>query len=269
MKKNIIFLSILFFSLLFLNIKIIKNKGYENRFDNLKKINQNYNPDNFFLGQARMKNPKTNLNDFNTEDFYLIIIGDSHGGDLFNALNLNRDLFKGISFFYVQDFSYEGLLKNEKLLKNADMIIISYRWDDRKLKLLKNNFEKIKNLNEKIVISSRTNEYKVPSKLYTLLDYKVLFEKNDFDYFGLKKFYFENRAIHSKSDINKKLKKFTLEKKIKYLNKEDYMCEIIKKKCDYVDEVGYKIFYDYGHYTEHGARYFGKKIYETNWLKIN
>ena len=38
---------------------------------------------------------------------------------------------------------------------------------------------------------------------------------------------------------------------------------------NYVDDDGYKIFYDYGHYTEYGAKYFGKKIYEINWLKIN
>jgi len=47
------------------------------------------------------------------------------------------------------------------------------------------------------------------------------------------------------------------------------MCNVVKKECDYVDDNGHKFFYDYGHYTEYGARYFGKKIYETNWSKIN
>ena len=47
------------------------------------------------------------------------------------------------------------------------------------------------------------------------------------------------------------------------------MCELTNKECDYLDKDGHKIFFDYGHYTEYGARHFGKKIYEINWLKIN
>ena len=37
------------------------------------------------------------------------------------------------------------------------------------------------------------------------------------------------------------------------------MCDVVKKECDYVDKNGNKIFYDYGHYSEHGARFFLEK----------
>ena len=272
-KKNLIYLSILIITLFVFNMKIIQEKGFKTRFNYLKKINQNYNPDNIFLKQSRMRNIQTNLNDFNTKEFNVIIIGDSHGENLFLALNLNRNLFKNKKFYYIGDKLFNtpsGLSKSKEFLKQSDIIIISYRWDDKKLKQLNDNFiDQIKDLNEKIFITSKTNEYKDPSKLYPLLDYEVLVKKKDFNYFGLKNLYFKNRVVHSTSSINQKLKKFTLEKNLKYLNKEDYMCEIKKKECDYVDKEGYKIFYDYGHYTEHGAKYFGKKIYETNWLKIN
>ncbi len=271
-KKTLIYVGILSITLLILNFKIIQGEGFKSRFEHLKKINPNYNPDNIFLGQSRMKSSPINLNDFNTKDFNIIIIGDSHGGDLFNSLSLNSDLFGDIKFYYVGDIFSEipnGSLKNEKFLEQADIIVLSYRWNEAKLKLLKDNFDQIKNLNQKIFISSTTNEYKVASKLYTLLDYEVLFKKKDIDYFGLKKLYFKNRVINSKSNINQRLKKFSIKKNLTYLNKEDYMCDIRKKECDYVDQYGHKIFYDYGHYTEYGAKYFGKKIYETNWLKIN
>ena len=124
-------------------------------------------------------------------------------------------------------------------------------------------------MNHKIFITSSTNEYNVFNKLFTLLDYEILFKKKDIDYFGFKKLYFENRVISSNSIINQKLKNFTFENNLTYLNKEDYMCDLTNEECDYLDKDGYKIFYDYGHYTEHGARHFGKKIYEINWLKIN
>ena len=203
-------------------------------------------------------------------------MGDSHGEDLFNSLNLNFDLFNDIKFYYIDDLlgdisfdEVDDKSNNKKLLKEANAIIISYRWDEYRFNLLKNNIKKIKNLNNKIFITSSTNEYKVFNKLFTLLDYEILFKKIDIDYFGFKKLYFENRVISSNSIINQKLKNFTIENNLTYLNKEDYMCDLTNKECDYLDEDGYKIFYDYGHYTEHGARHFGKKIYEINWLKIN
>ncbi len=272
--KILIYLSILLTTLIIFNLKIIKENGFKTRFKYLEKINQNYNPDNFFLNKTRMKNSQLNLNDFNTKDFNIIIIGDSHGKDLFNSLNLNRGFFKDKNFYYIQHRQRtENILdiisKNEKFLKRADIIIVSYRWNDYKFNLFKNNLDQIKDLNQKIFITSSSNEYKVFNKLYTLLDYEVLFRNKDLNYFGLKKLYFKNRIINSTSIINQKLKNFALENNLTYLNKEDYMCDIVEEECNYVDEDGYKIFFDYGHYTEYGARYFGKKIYEINWLKIN
>ena len=275
-NKILISLGILLTVIIIFNVKIVKENGFKTRFEYLKKINQNYNPDNIFLGKTRMNNSQIDLNTFNIKDFNIIIMGDSHGEDLFNSLNLNFDLFNDIKFYYIDDLlgdisfdEVDDKSNNKKLLKEANAIIISYRWDEYRFNLLKNNIKKIKNLNNKIFITSSTNEYKVFNKLFTLLDYEILFKKIDIDYFGFKKLYFENRVISSNSIINQKLKNFTIENNLTYLNKEDYMCDLTNKECDYLDEDGYKIFYDYGHYTEHGARHFGKKIYEINWLKIN
>jgi peptidoglycan/LPS O-acetylase OafA/YrhL len=267
-KKVIFLLGVMFFSLLIINMKIIKEEGFNERFKNLKKINENYNPDNFFLGQSKMKYSISNFNEFNNKNYNIIIIGDSHGGDLFNALYLNSNLFDNISFYYVNNIFKYGYQNYENFIKNSDKVILSYKWNNDNYNLLKKNFKQIADLNKNIMITSSSNEYETPSKLYTLLDYKVLFEKQNFDYFGLKKLYYKKRVIHSLSDINIKLKNFTLKQNIKYLNHEDYMCEISKKECDYVDKNGYKLFYDYGHYTEHGARYFGEKIHNINWLEL-
>lgn len=267
-KRVIFLLGVMFFSLLIINMKIIKEEGFKERFKNLKKINENYNPDNFFLGQSKMKYSISNFNEFNDKNYNIIIIGDSHGGDLFNALYLNSNLFDNISFYYINDnyiFKYQNY---ENFIKNSDRIILSYKWNDNNYNLLKKNFKQITDLNKNLMITSSSNEYETPSKLYTLLDYKVLYEKENFDYYGLKKLYYKKRVVHSLSDINIKLKNFALKQNIEYLNHEDYMCKISKKECDYVDENGYKIFYDYGHYTEQGARYFGKKINKINWLKL-
>ena len=269
----LMFLSIIFIIIIIFNIKVIIENGFQSRFENLKNINQNYNPDNIYLGKTRMNSSQQNLNDFDVKNFNIVIIGDSYGEDLFNSLNLNRNFFNDIKFYYIGNLlsdRLDNISNNENFFKQANAIIVSYKWDDFKFNLLENSIEKIKDLNQKIYITSSSNEYKVWNKLYTLLDYEILFNKDkNKDYFGLKNLYFKNRVISSNSNINEKLKKFTSENNLTYLNKEDYMCDIPNKECDYIDEDGHKIFYDYGHYTEYGARYFGKKIYKINWLKIN
>ena len=265
-KKVLFFCFFILLILLAFNLLVIEKNGFPKRFEKLKKININYNPDNFSLAETRMGNLDLSKK-FNTKNFNILVVGDSFAEDLFNALNLNKHLYKGVDFFLAGN-NY-NLVKVDELLKKSNMVIYSYDWSDAKLKNLESDLKKIQSINSNIAITSSSNEYMVHSRLYTLIDYKVLFDKENFDYFGLKKQYFENRLIHSKSNINQKLKKFTLEKKLKYLNREDFMCEILKSECDYVDKYGNKLLYDYGHYTKNGAKFFGKKIYETNWLQLN
>ena len=84
----------------------------------------------------------------------------------------------------------------------------------------------------------------------------------------MKNYYYQNRKFHSNSRENLFLKEKVKENKMIYLNKEDYLCNLLNKECDYLTEEK-KIFYDYGHYTLEGAKFFGKKIYESNWFKLN
>ncbi len=265
-KKIIIYLLILFSILFTFNLIIIEKKGYPSRFEKLKKINKNYNPDNFYLAQTRMGSFNKNKK-LDTKNLNILIVGDSFGEDLYNALNLSGHLYNNVDFFFY-DFNYKFITKNE-LFKNSDLVIYSYDWNNSRFVSFKNDLKKIQKLNQNIAITSSSNEYKVKSRLYTLIDNKILFEKVDFDYFGLKNTYFNNRLVNSKTKINQELKRFAQKKELKYLNKEDYMCNIEKNECDYIDNDGYKLLYDYGHYTKNGAKYFGKKIFKMNWLKLN
>lgn len=265
--KNV--LAVLFFlasMLLIFNLLVIKNNGYPKRFDKLKAINENYNPDNFFLSKTRMEQINPNKK-FNSEYFNILVTGDSFAEDLFNALNLNRYQYSKVDFF-LDGYNYNSITDYE-LLKASNLVIYSYDWNDNRLEKFKNNLKKIQKINPNIAVTSSSNEYNVFSSLYTIIDQKIFFDKENFDYFGLKNIYFENRSVHSQSSINQKLKKFALKEKLKYLNREDFMCNIIKKECDYVDNDGNKLFHDYGHYTKAGAKYFGNKIYKNNWLKLD
>ena len=79
----------------------------------------------------------------------------------------------------------------------------------------------------------------------------------------------ETAIVNFQENINQELKQFAIKEKIKFLNREDFMCDIPKMECHYVDNDGNKLLYDYGHYTKFGAKFFGNKIYKSNWLQLN
>ena len=270
-KKLAIYLVCSILILIITNIAIIGKKGFSNRFSYFKEINPNYNPDNNALRKSRSIDIILDKKIFDQKKYKILIIGDSHGEDLYNSLFRNLDLFKNTDFIFIKMDLFENVLLEElDLIKKADRVILSARWyDEFRFNFLNNNLEKIKKLNKNIFITSHGNEYKMTTKVYTIIDYEILFNKKEFDYFSLRKKYFDNRTLHSKSDVNIKVENFAKNKNLSYLNKEDYMCEVPKSECYYVDENGNKLMYDSNHYSASGAKFFGNRIYELDWLKLN
>jgi peptidoglycan/LPS O-acetylase OafA/YrhL len=261
-KKIIFLLFIIGFILLSINLTIIKQKGFPQRFSNLKLINSNYEIDNFMLAENKISYETANKKLLFLKDkTNVLILGDSHGLDMLNIFTLNNKLFSSYDFALRPTHDIKNLA-DDNIFINSDVILLSYRWNKlSSLDFLNDLILFLKNNNKKIIITSNTNEYKIFSEMYTLIDEVVLFSKKSFDYFGFKKLYFNNRIVHTNSKINVFLKKFAKTNNASFLNKEDYMCDKIKKECDYLTPDGYKIFYDYGHYTNKGAIYFGKKIH--------
>ena len=255
--------------IIFINLNIINNKGFPSRYDKSQSVNKNYNVDNFALAEKSIPKENRDKQEFSPSKIKILIIGDSHGDDFHNIFFSNKNLFSNYDFIKVQNNKFD-LLTKSKIINSADIIIFSYRWSEGEFDFVfKKMVPYLKNKNKKIVITSNTNEYKVKSKMYTLLDNEILFKKNTTNYFELKKLYYDNRVLNSNSSINKKLKKLSKKYNLVYLNKEDYLCDLVKKECDYITEEGHKIFYDYGHYTLDGAKYLGKKIFDMGWLKVN
>jgi len=84
---------------------------------------------------------------------------------------------------------------------------------------------------------------------------------------GIKHYYF-NQRDQSVLRFNDGLRSFSEANGISFLDREDYMCDLVKRECDYLTPEGFTIFYDEGHTTIEGAKYFGKKMYSTNWFKV-
>ncbi len=268
-KRVITIITISYILLIFVNLIILSKKGFPHRFESLKKTNLFYNPDNYFLGINRYNDINLNKKKFDENKYKILVIGDSLGQDLTNALIQSSDFYKKpLDVLYINRSFYNSINKYKKLIKNSDMIIFSHKFTNDDKFFLENNIKRLNEINKNIYLTSNVNEYKTYGNLYTLLDYQIIFDKSFSDYFGLKKHYYDNRIEHSSSKKNILIKKFSKDLNIKYLNKEDFMCEIKKKECFYVDEEGNKLMFDSRHFTRLGAKFFGKKIFEINWLKI-
>ena len=267
--KKIIFLLVFFSSmLLLLNLIIIKKNGFPDRFDNLSLINKNYDIDNFKLAKNKISKKVMEKKSFIKDKINVLIIGDSHGSDTLNIFTSNDKLFSKYDFVHTSIFDIKTL-SNDNSFINSDIVLLSFRWSKKYVPdILDNLIPFLKKKEKKIIISSNSNEYKVSSKIYTLIDQIVLFSDKKIDYFGYKELYFDSRVIHSESDINVLLKNFSKKNSIEFFNKEDYLCNIVKSECDYLTPDGYKIYYDYGHYTKNGAKYFGKKVYDLNLFEF-
>mgnify|MGYP002840099229 FL=1 len=80
------------------------------------------------------------------------------------------------------------------------------------------------------------------------------------------KIYFQ-KLSRKFSNFSKKIKNFSTELDLIYLDKFDYSCDIKFKSCSSLTDKGNLIYFDGIHYTIKGAAYFGKKMHEIGWLR--
>jgi hypothetical protein len=67
--------------------------------------------------------------------------------------------------------------------------------------------------------------------------------------------------------INQVLERETDKHRGIYLDKQNYACEIAHHQCFALNDDGYPLHYDYGHYTVEGAKFMGRRIVDSGWLQ--
>ena len=293
--KNIFSLiMIFFFSILIFNIFVVLKNGVKDRYkDNYSEI---YIKNNIFNKELSSEVGKY-LEKFKNQKFQssdkikVLIIGNSHSENLFSALVQNKDLFKKYQFLQ-KSYNFGKNQKNNErinfqnniIFKQADVILISnYFLDEESFDNLENFINYFKN-KKKIILTSNSNIYYSKyrfKKLYnlTLFDYYLLKnrEKKKFidkdlssnDIYQINNYYFNLRIVRKIKSINKRLEKISKKYNIKILYKQNFQCLKAKKICYGVSDEGMKIYWDTTHYTLKGANFFGKKIYELNWLNLD
>ena len=155
------------------------------------------------------------------------------------------------------------------IFNQSDIFLISTRYNKKDVKELDRVIQILKKNKKKIIITSDYPQfyfvnsrnlidefYYINNRLPTKEE-KLLIEKNKFESR-------KNRNIN-----NQILKEISKKNNIRFLNKNDYICNDIEQRCFTLTDSNEKINLGSSHTTLAGAKYFGKKIVNSNWLKIN
>lgn len=211
----------------------------------------------------------------------VLIVGNSHSKDLFNALRLNPEEFADFEFARygidttASDEKVSAMLSSPNFIA-ADVIVISTRFgsgvdSDRSthssIKKLPAFIERLKSEGKTVVLTSNTPEFMSYKGYENIFDGYLQDKRDQYDREEMRTLYYSS-LVDVIGEINVVLEEIAQHKNIIYLDKTSVVCNAVRKQCDGVTSQGLKAFYDYGHYTLDGAKYFGLKMANDDWLGL-
>ena len=260
------------------------NKGFKSRFDkDFKNFSINFNSKELEQETTLYKKKLRLENEFITNDKKkILIIGNSVAIDLLMSFDQNSDLFVDYEFkeyyFKPQNLlknSYKDKLKIDKLINNklfvdADILMVSSLYNEYETNFSKNNVIKLlknfaKKHNKLLVITGNNPVFYDESGINPVLSILLKNKKNNLSEKELEQLYYKRLSSKFRSIANK-VKKTAIKLDIIFLDKYDYACTLDKKVCDVLTDEKKLLYFDGIHYTKNGAKYFGKLMYELDWL---
>ena len=228
------------------------------------------------------ENPVATREYNNASSKKILVVGDSHSKDIFNSLFLNgsaipstevRRMPLNDSCLYL--FSGQAPprshierqinlcrqqaeeLLTSSLYRNADTIILSSRWSRTSIGWLPDFIARLRQDNPgKILIFGRTAEFQSVPDL--IIRHGL---RGDIESFVAAR---RDKAL---DQINRLLEQMALELNVDYIDKVSFICSEDRTRCDVVDREGNLLYYDYGHWTLEGAKYFGRKMIESGYFR--
>lgn len=243
-----------------------------------------------------------NTNEFNGKGkINILIIGNSHGTDTYNAITQNGLLFEEFDVTIVHHterepwspqyqvscfldflttrsnvckgkvFSTTSVL--EKIYQDADVILFSTRWRAKDLAALQDIIEIIRSDRKIAAISSNTPEQphtdltkgNTPFKNFIRNQRRLpdRVEQN-----SIERATYEYAAGNTRIiELNEKLVEIADANNAVFLDKMDYVCDTNEERCSVLTPIGHLINWDYGHYSINGAKFLGGVMKEKSWLK--
>ena len=263
----------------FLGLYINSNKETFSRLAHkTEMIKKNFSKYSFGVSEPYTFNINRNFSK-NLDTINILIIGDSHGRDLTRALISNKKNKKKYEFSFLTTKILESYANNNQIkpehksrIDDSNYILLSRQFTSEKNQIKRiskiGNF--VKSLEKFFVIVGSTPEF-YTSEGDVLLTFLLENEKNK-EYLINKNFEFINKYYYKKLkthlfDINNVLRNLAKDLDVLFLDRFEYTCDLEKKSCYAFNFKNKKNFFDYSHYTKSGMKFFGNKIYDTNWLE--
>jgi len=207
----------------------------------------------------------------------VLIIGDSHAKDMFNALSLNKERFAGFDFAMLNlddrcfsNFSAHPVNSDRRqldcrertkafiespLLARSDLVLVSTKWSRDPILYLPDLKDFLDGRGLSLAILGNTAEF---------FDVPTLVYKHD-ALEGLER-YVANHRDRTVDKLNRDLEHAAKMLNVPYFDKTGLVCAKDRTRCDVLDRDGQILFFDYGHWTMVGARHFGRKFAETGFI---
>ena len=204
----------------------------------------------------------------------LLVMGDSHATDGFNALYLANPMPETVSvrrleiddvclYLFVDDGvtteaenvqarcrEHFAHLKASPLLDDATHIVLSTRWEESSFEYMPAFTEYLQSRNNKVIVMGRTGEFRNVPSLVLKAGLDESTETN-----------LAQERDTSLDTLNERLRELSESLGLAYVDKMPYLCTADKTRCDLVDADGKILYTDYGHWSMEGARYFGERIW--------
>lgn len=199
----------------------------------------------------------------------LLIIGDSHSKDLFNAFYLSdavqRDF--GIARFGIAaDFPEEQLeqLYASPNFEEADWILISNQYGRNFETDLPRVIEALTLRGRQVALVGHTPEFDWPGTL-PIFDWFVRTHGSADEFDEINSIGWNALSQHVEA-TNTQLQLIAGRAEIPFLSRHDLVCDASIESCVIATPDGMKTMYDRGHWTLEGARLFGDRAAEIGWL---
>lgn len=273
----------------------INQKGNFGQFDHLLAVLPNYEMDNRKLQGAWIEHMDDAVSPatFREDTTKVLVVGNSHAKDMASALLSDPSLFPELSFrmYWLQlgCFSEDRFevtqFYNSKDYVSADVVLIAPQYSEQRfcqkgdrtqssdIKGLEVFLKQARRDGKQVVLASNTVEFPEING-QTIIDYHVLSEppRNPAEVEALNarvnSAYFElrNRLRPEVSAMNEAVRQLAAQYGAVFLEKEAFICDDARETCTAFTRNGEKIFWDYAHFTNEGAAFFGQRIAKTRWL---
>ena len=210
----------------------------------------------------------------------VVVVGNSHGKDIYNVLSFSRDVARTYQLArygeQVANLSAENAFFSSPNYTEADVVVLATRLRERDLPRLDEAVSIMVGSGKKVVIVENLHEFdEFRSGGWTLADRLVFSLKDTGSSIEdiarqINHAYYENAMRPPPEQVSRYNAEFrriaSKYPEVILLDRMDYICKPENEICFGVAPDLTKYFYDYGHHTAEGAKFFGKRVDEVDWF---